>query len=225
MPVSDLTHPAQDYLKLIWTTTEWTATPITVTAIAERMGVRASTASDGIKKLTEQGLITHAPYGKSIELTEAGRRHAVEMVRRHRLLETFLVQTLGYRWDEVHDEAEVLEHAVSETMIERIDALLGHPTRDPHGDPIPAADGQPQRPEGIPLRQVSPESEATIVRISDADPAMLRYFSDIGLTPNTQLTVRAPHPYTGTTTVSVSGRQDNIDLGPPAAEAIWVLTP
>ncbi len=147
MPVSDLSSTAQDYLKLIWSATEWASTPMTVTAMAERLGVRPSTVSVGIKKLVKQGLVKHAPYG-SIELTDAGGEHAVAMVRRHRLLETFLVNMLGYGWDEVHDEAEILEHAVSEKLIERIDRKLGHPTRDPHGDPIPTADGHPHLPAG-----------------------------------------------------------------------------
>ena len=115
---------------MIWSATEWSDSPITVGAMAERMGVRPATVSDGIRRLAKQGLVTHAPYG-SIELTATGREHAVEMVRRHRLLETFLVQVLGYGWDEVHDEAEILEHAVSDTMIKRIDERLGYPTRDP----------------------------------------------------------------------------------------------
>ena len=120
MPVSDLTTPAQDYLKMIWSATEWSTTPITVSTMAERLGVSASTVSDGIRRLAKQGLLTHAPYG-SIELTDTGRRHALAMVRRHRLVETFLVEVLQYGWDEVHDEAEVLEHAVSEKLTDRID--------------------------------------------------------------------------------------------------------
>src|SRR6185312_9783623 len=140
MSVSELTNTAQDYLKVIWTATEWMPQPITVKQLAERMGVRAATVSDGIRRLAENGMLRHEPYG-SIELTDAGRRHAIAMVRRHRLIETFLVETLGYGWDEVHDEAEVLEHAVSDTLVDRIDAKLGHPDRDPHGDPIPSVDG------------------------------------------------------------------------------------
>lgn len=109
--------------------------------LAEKIGVSASTASESIRKLAEQGLVDHEKYG-AVTLTEAGRRAALEMVRRHRLLETFLVNELGYAWDEVHDEAEVLEHAVSDRLVARIDAKLGFPQRDPHGDPIPATDGQ-----------------------------------------------------------------------------------
>lgn len=221
MPVSDLTAPAQDYLKMIWSATEWSDSPITVGAMAERMGVRPATVSDGIRRLAKQGLVTHAPYG-SIELTAAGREHAVEMVRRHRLLETFLVEVLGYGWDEVHDEAEVLEHAVSDTMIKRIDERLGYPTRDPHGDPIPSAGGRPSPPHGVPLSSVATDEQVIITRISDADPEMLRYFSELGLHPDTRLTVLAHRPYADITTIRLSERGSDVDLGPAAADAIWV---
>lgn len=222
MTVAELTAAAQDYLKMIWSATEWSESPITVSAMAERMGVKPSTVSDGIRRLAKQGLVSHAPYG-SIELTAAGREHAVEMVRRHRLLETFLVQVLGYGWDEVHDEAEILEHAVSDTMIKRIDELLEHPTRDPHGDPIPSPGGLPKPPEGVRLAAMDPDRPVTITRISDADPDMLRYFAELGLAPDTQLTVRAHRPYADITTIHLDDRAVDIDLGSSAAEAIWVV--
>lgn len=136
----ELSSVAQDYLKVIWTAQEWSQEKVSTKLLAERIGVSASTVSEAVRKLADQNLVVHARYG-AITLTEEGRRAAVAMVRRHRLIETFLVQELGYGWDEVHDEAEVLEHAVSETLMARIDAKLGHPDRDPHGDPIPSADG------------------------------------------------------------------------------------
>lgn len=135
-----LSSVAQDYLKVIWTIQEWSLERISTKLLSEKMGVSASTVSEAIRKLSDQGLVDHARYG-SIALTDTGRAAAVSMVRRHRLLETYLVHELGYGWDEVHDEAEILEHAVSDLMISRIDAKLGFPERDPHGDPIPAADG------------------------------------------------------------------------------------
>lgn len=223
MPVSDLTHSAQDYLKLIWTATEWSATPITISVMAERLGVTPPTVSDGIRKLARQGLLSHAPYG-SIELTDLGREHALTMVRRHRLLETFLVEVLHYGWDEVHDEAEVLEHAVSDALIERIAAHLGHPTYDPHGDPIPTADGQPHLPAAGQLTTVTPVRGVTITRISDANPDMLRYFSELGLRPNTRLTVLGQRPYADVTSVRVEDSGNEIDLGSAAAASIWVVS-
>ena len=150
--------------------------------LAERIGVSASTASESIRKLADQGLVHHEKYG-AVTLTEAGRRAALAMVRRHRLMETFLVRMLGYSWDEVHDEAEVLEHAVSDRMLDRIDAKLGYPKRDPHGDPIPAADGHVPTPDARQLSVCEDGATGTVARISDADPEMLRYFDSVGITP------------------------------------------
>src|ERR1700733_15567505 len=123
-----LTAVAQDYLKFIWNAQEWSVEKVSTKMLADRIGVSASTASESIRKLAEQGLVDHEKYG-AVTLTDAGRRAALEVVRRHRLLETFLVNELGYGWDEVHDEAKILEHAVSDRMLDRIDAKLGHPTR------------------------------------------------------------------------------------------------
>lgn len=219
MAVSDLSPVAQDYLKLIWSATEWSADPITVKQLSERMGVRAATVSDAIRRLAEQGLLVHEPYG-AIELTDQGRRGALAMVRRHRLIETFLVEELGYGWDEVHDEAEVLEHAVSDDLVDRIDRRLGFPSRDPHGDPIPTAEGTPRRPEALPLLSARPGVPLIVVRISDADPAVLRYFRerDIGL--DALLTVDEHREFAGDVTVRIDG--EPVVLGGTAAAAVWV---
>ncbi|MET1085818.1 MAG: metal-dependent transcriptional regulator [Arthrobacter sp.] len=222
MQVSDLTASAQDHLKLIWSVTEWSGTTVTIGLIAERLGLSASTVSGAVRKLADQGLVSHERYG-SVELTAAGREHAVAMVRRHRLLETFLVEILGYAWDEVHREAEALEHAVSDTLISRIDALLGWPVRDPHGDPIPSPDGRTRRPDAAQLTTVSTDQTVTIFRVSDADGALLRYFSRLGLTPDTELIVRARRPLSSATTIRVKGRDEDIDLSLLASNAIWVL--
>ena len=136
---SDLTAVAQDYLKTIWTAQEWSHEKVSTKMLAERIGVSASTASESIRKLADQGLVHHEKYG-AVTLTDAGRGAALAMVRRHRLLETFLVNELGYGWDEVHDEAEVLEHAVSDRMLDRMDAKLGYP------DPRPARRPDPRPP-------------------------------------------------------------------------------
>ncbi|CAM5493731.1 metal-dependent transcriptional regulator [Leifsonia shinshuensis] len=219
MPVSDLSPVAQDYLKLIWSATEWAGDPITVKQLSERMGVRAATVSDGIRRLADQGLVVHEPYG-AIELTDDGRRGAVAMVRRHRLIETFLVEELGYGWDEVHDEAEVLEHAVSDGLVDRIDRRLGYPARDPHGDPIPTADGTPRRPEAVPLLDASTATPLTVVRISDADPAVLRYLGERGIGLDAVLTVDEHRAFAGDVTVHVNG--EAVVLGATAAAAVWV---
>jgi DtxR family Mn-dependent transcriptional regulator len=186
MPLSELSSTVQDYLKVIWSATEWAPGPVTVTRLAERMGVRKATVSDAVRRLVDAGLLAHEPYG-GVELTELGRGHALGMVRRHRLIETFLVDMLGYGWDEVHDEAENLEHAVSDTLVDRIDALLGHPTRDPHGDPIPTRDGLPHLPDAILLADAPAGVPLTVERISDSDPALLRALAARGIRPGTVL--------------------------------------
>jgi DtxR family Mn-dependent transcriptional regulator len=221
MPVSDLSPVAQDYLKLIWSATEWSGDPITVKQLSERMGVRAATVSDAIRRLVDQGLLAHEPYG-GIELTDAGRRGAVAMVRRHRLIETFLVEELGYGWDEVHDEAEVLEHAVSDELVDRIDRRLGYPARDPHGDPIPTPDGIPRRPDAEPLLAAPTGVPLTVVRISDADPAILRYLGERGIGLDVTLTVDEHRAFAGDVTVRVSGAP--IVIGATAAAAVWVAS-
>ncbi len=230
----DLTTVAQDYLKVIWTAQEWSHEKISTKLLAKRIGVSASTASESIRKLADQGLVDHEKYG-AVTLTDAGRLAALAMVRRHRLMETFLVRELGYSWDEVHDEAEVLEHAVSDQMLDRIDAKLGHPTRDPHGDPIPAADGQVPTPPARQLSACQNGEAGTVARISDADPEMLRYFDTVGISLDSRLHVIARRDFAGMISVTVQNPGDagkgadqdsraTVELGSPAAQAIWVVS-
>ncbi|WP_371743989.1 manganese-binding transcriptional regulator MntR [Mycobacterium sp. DL592] len=223
--VRDLTMVAQDYLKIIWTAQEWSHEKVSTKLLAERLGVSASTASESIRKLADQGLVHHEKYG-AVTLTDRGRHAALAVVRRHRLLETFLMRELGYGWDEVHDEAEILEHAVSDMMLDRIDAKLGYPTRDPHGDPIPAADGQVPTPPARQLSACSNGDVATVARISDADPEMLRYFDAVGINLDSRLEVLARRDFAGMISVSVQaadGALNTVELGSPAAQAIWVV--
>ncbi|MFT3834735.1 MAG: metal-dependent transcriptional regulator [Micropruina sp.] len=179
--VERLTPVAQDYLKVIWSATEWGDPPITTKGLATRLGTTQANVSDTVKRLAAQGLVTYESY-RPVQLTDEGVRLAVAMVRRHRLIEAFLVGVLDYGWDEVHDEAEALEHAASDTLIDRIDALLGHPVADPHGDPIPAADGSLRRPKAVRLRETS--GLRRIVRVSDADPEVLARCGALGIVPD-----------------------------------------
>ncbi len=215
-----LTAVAQDYLKVIWTAQEWSDRPVTTKALAARLGVGTSTVSETVRRLADAGLVSHEPYG-AVGLTESGRAHALQMVRRHRLLETFLVSQLGYGWDEVHDEAEVLEHAVSEAFVERIAGLLGHPARDPHGDPIPDRDGTLRVPRALPLWEAQ-AGDWRVARISDADPELLRYLASVGLVLDAPVTVTRQQ-VTGVVTATVAGGE-KVDLAEPAASAIWVTT-
>ncbi|HTQ22278.1 manganese-binding transcriptional regulator MntR [Mycobacterium sp.] len=224
-----LTAVGQDYLKVIWTAQEWSPEgaphKVSTKMLAEKIGVSASTASESIRKLAEQGLVDHEKYG-AVTLTEAGRRAALAMVRRHRLLETFLVNELGYGWDEVHDEAEVLEHAVSDRLMARIDAKLGFPHRDPHGDPIPATDGHVPTPPARQLWACDDGDTGTVARISDADPEMLRYFASVGISLDSQFRVLTRREFAGMISVAIEkadGAQTTVELGSPAARAIWVV--
>ena len=161
----------EDYVKVVYAHTEWQPEPITTSVLASRLGLAASSVTEMVKKLGAQGLVDHVPYG-AVSLTTDGTALALRMLRRHRLIETWLVRHFGYGWDEVHDEAEVLEHALSDRLLDRIDEQLGYPTRDPHGDPIPAADGSVIRLAAVPLADAP--AGGRVVRISDRDPALLR---------------------------------------------------
>lgn len=218
---AQLSAVSQDYLKVIWSATEWEDRPVTTKLLAARLGVGASTVSETVRRLADSGLVTHEPYG-AVGLTEAGRGLALAMVRRHRLVETFLVEVLGYGWDEVHDEAEVLEHAVSDLFVDRIAARLGHPTRDPHGDPIPGPDGSFDPPAATLLWQVEPGSWH-VTRISDADPELLRYVQSVGLVLDAAVEVVVRRDAVGVVSLLVGAEQRPVELGEVAARAIWLV--
>jgi DtxR family Mn-dependent transcriptional regulator len=202
-----LTRSVEDYLKTIYHLSLKGA-PAGTTDIAHAMELSPPSVSGMIKRLAEQGLLQHAPY-KGVELTEEGRRLALRMVRRHRVLETYLVDFLGYDWDTVHAEAERLEHAVSDTLIERMAGALGHPRVDPHGDPIPEADGSILELAYTPLPEVPVGSFVAIRRVDTGDADRLRYLAALGLKPGTHATVVDQQPFNGPLTIRVAG-QDHI---------------
>jgi DtxR family Mn-dependent transcriptional regulator len=186
----------QDYAKAIYALERRSGEPVGTNALAERLGVTAASASSMVKKLDTLGLVAHVPY-RGVQLTAAGERVALEVLRHHRLLEAYLAESLGMPWDRVHAEAEVLEHHLSEDLEERIAAKLGHPTHDPHGDPIPSADLRIDEGETQPLHVLDPGDRGTFVRVSDADPEMLRYLSERGIAPGAQLEVVDKQPFGG----------------------------
>ena len=171
--------------------------------------------------MSKQGLVSHTPYG-SVELTELGRQYALVMVRRHRLLESFLVQALDYTWDEVHDEAENLEHAVSDMLIERVDKFLNYPTRDPHGDPIPTVDGQVTIPSAHRLTDSGAQPQVTVERISDSDPQLLAFLKEQGIVTGAVLTTREGTPFSESLEVQVADSTQWVVLGRPATDAVFV---
>jgi DtxR family transcriptional regulator, Mn-dependent transcriptional regulator len=197
-----LTAAVEDYVKAVYMLELREGTAST-TALAARLEVTPAAVSGMLRKLTTLGLVEHEPY-HGVRLTDRGRLVALEVIRHHRLLELFLVENLGMGWDEVHAEAEVLEHVLSEELEEVIAAKLGHPTLDPHGDPIPsrelaiADDGA-----SCDLYQLEPGAHATLVRVSDDDPEMLRFLTERGITPGTRLELIDRQPFEGPLSVRV----------------------
>ena len=195
----DYSTAVEDYAKAIYALEERDG-EISTTSLATRMQVTPASASAMIRKLAEQGLVTHTPY-KRVELTDRGRMLALEMVRHHRLLETYLAVSLDMPWDRVHAEAEALEHVISEELEARIAAKLGHPTHDPHGDPIPDHDlvideGHTEALDSLPVG-----AGGRFVRVSDADPEMLRYLDERGIAIGDACEVSARQPFDGPMTV------------------------
>lgn len=209
----------EDYLKTVYAHTEWQPDPITPSALATALGVAPSSVTEMVKKLAGLGLVSHAPY-RAVRLTAEGRLRALGVVRRHRLIETWLVREMGYAWDEVHDEAEVLEHAISDRLLEAIDERLGRPVRDPHGDPIPRADGTVPTEPFVLLAGAPAGHLGRVIRISDRDPAVLRDLDDAGIGPGIALQVADASP--ASITVQVGADPTRRALARDVAEAIWV---
>jgi DtxR family Mn-dependent transcriptional regulator len=199
--IRDLTDASQDYLKEIYKL-RMGGRRATTSAIAERLGVRPPSVTAMLKRLTTLGLAKHAPY-HGVELTPAGERVALEMIRHHRLLEQYLAQALGLSLDEVHSEADRLEHALSEELEARIDHSLGYPTHDPHGDPIPNAKLRMARGSLRTLASLEPGDEATISRVPDGDDELLRYLAKLTLVPGKKVKLRRAEPFGGPLTVRV----------------------
>jgi DtxR family Mn-dependent transcriptional regulator len=192
----EFSSAVEDYAKAIYALQDRTDGTVGNNALAERLGVTPASASGMVRKLDELGLVTHVRY-RGVRLTPRGTRLALEMVRHHRLLELYLAESLGVPWDRVHAEAEVLEHVLSEELEALIAAKLGHPTHDPHGDPIPSADLVITEEETERLTALEPGDEATLVRVSDAEPAMLRYLAERGIAPGASLEVVDKQPFGG----------------------------
>jgi DtxR family Mn-dependent transcriptional regulator len=190
------TPAVEDYSKAIFVLQSRGEGPVGTNALAERLGITPGSVSAMLRKLGELGLITHEPY-RGVRLTPAGRRIALEVIRHHRLLESYLADVLGMPWDRVHAEAEVLEHVLSDDLEALIAERLGHPTVDPHGDPIPTADLELDERETERMDELEPGAGGLFVRISDSDPGMLRYLAERGIAPGSRFSVRDRQPFGG----------------------------
>jgi len=208
VPKTELSDAIQDYLKEIYKL-ESRGSRATTSAIANAIGVAPSSATSMLKKLAALGLVEHARY-RGVALTEPGERVALEVIRHHRLLEQYLAETLGLSIDAVHDEADRLEHALSEELEARIDRSLGYPTHDPHGHPIPDAKLNVDHAELRPLAELSPGEKATIRRVPDGDSELLRYLSTLSLVPGRRVELRDSAPFEGPLTVLVGGAEHAI---------------
>ncbi|MFC7787644.1 metal-dependent transcriptional regulator [Microbacterium sp. MAHUQ-60] len=201
-----------DYLKTVYSHTEWQDAPITPSQLAAALAIAPSSVTEMVKKLAAAGLVSHVPYG-AVRLTDAGRDRALHMLRRHRLIETWLVREFGYAWHEVHDEAEVLEHTISDRLLQAIDERLGRPRFDPHGDAIPDEDGRVEREPFVLLAEAAEGHSGRVLRVSDRDPELLQAVEDAGITVGAQLTATASGAMLGGAPVA---------LPEGAADAIWL---
>ena len=217
----NLTHVIEDYLKTIYGLTR--DGRATTNQIAERMGVTPASVTNMIQKLSE----THPPlldYQKhrGVLLTEAGEKVALEILRHHRLIEMFLHETLGYGWDEVHEEADRLEHVISEAFEERIAETLGNPEHDPHGDPIPSRDLRlPDSDEEV-LSILRTGQTGVVTRVRDTDPELLRYLSDLGLKPGASFRITAFSLFDQNLTLEIDGEGEPVVLGPSVTSQVYV---
>src|SRR5829696_2638862 len=219
-------HPAssavEDYLKAVYALESRLEGPVPTNALAQRLGVTPGSVSGMLRRLDELGLLEHERY-RGVRLTGEGRRIALRTLRNHRLLELLLVEMLDVPWDLVHEEAELLEHVLSDGLAERIATKLGHPAFDPHGDPIPSANLDVTEVETRSLEDVDVGETVAFVRVSDADPAMLRYLHERGIVPGVVLTVTDRQPFGGPLTVRHSGGAH--PLGGQLAAAMRVAGP
>jgi len=213
-----ITQAMEDYLKGVYRLGQHGG-EVTTQQLAEELGISGPSVTNMVKRLNELLLVQHTPY-HGVRLTPAGERVALEVIRHHRLLELYLAETLGYPWDQVHAEAERLEHHVSEELEARIDSALGHPTRDPHGDPIPSREGTIAPVPGTRLLDLGAGQRGIVSRVSDRDPEQLRYLGSIGLVLGAVVTVLERLPFEGPLRIGVDGAEHVI--GRPLAAAVHV---
>ena len=204
-----LSTAIEDYLKAIYLLQQQEE-QVGTTVLAERLQVKPASVSGMLKKLGDLQLVRHTPY-HGVMLTPAGEKIALEVLRHHRLIELYLVEALGYTWDEVHSEAEELEHVISEKLEARIAEWLGHPTRDPHGDPIPSLDGLLPQEHSQPLDALAVGQAGTVAQVLVQDAARLRYLASLGLVPGAEVAVEAREPFEGPLTVRVGAMSHVLD--------------
>jgi DtxR family Mn-dependent transcriptional regulator len=216
----DVTAPVEDYLKVIYEI-ERRSEAAATNDIAQRLAIAPASVSGMVRRLADQGLLEHEPY-RGVRLTDMGRRLALRTLRRHRVIEAYLTLALGYPWDMVHDEADRLEHAASDALIDRLAAAIGEPETDRQGAPIPTREGKIDERTLFSILDLAPGERGRVVRVSDDDAAMLRYLGELGLTIGAEVTVQSREPYGGPIALRVGHVQRQI--GPALAAAVLVET-
>jgi DtxR family Mn-dependent transcriptional regulator len=223
-PLRALSRSVEDYLKAIYGLSR-SGGPASTSAVAEALAVQPASVTGMVKRLAEAELVEHVPY-RGVRLTEGGRREALRILRRHRIIETYLCNRLGYAWEDVHEEAERLEHAVSDTLIERMAAALEFPSHDPHGAPIPTSAGEIERTDFATLADVEPGAEVRVRAVRDDDPERLRSMEAKGLTPGARVVVGREQVPGGLLRVRVgSGSGTTRSVEPELARLVFVVAP
>ncbi len=215
-----LSEKMRDYLKAIHSL-QGAEGEVSVSEVADHLGVAVASVSNMVKRLDERGLV-HRTASRGVGLTEEGEREALRLIRAHRLIELFLTEIVGLPWEQVHEEAERLEHAVSDRLVERLAEILGHPSVDPHGDPIPTEEGVMDEEALATLTDLEVGQQAAVRRVTAKDPAMLQYLSSVGLTPDQTLTLLGKGPFEGPLTLRIGGAEQII--GWKVARKVQVLT-
>ncbi|HKY96304.1 MAG TPA: metal-dependent transcriptional regulator [Gemmatimonadaceae bacterium] len=213
-----LTGPVEDYLKTIYEIGRGTVS-VATNDIAQRLAIAPASVSGMVRRLAEQGLLSYERY-RGVTLTEQGRRAALRTIRRHRVIESYLSIALNYPWDRVHDEAERLEHAASDELVDRMAEAIGEPVVDPHGAPIPSREGLMDETEYVSLGELSAGYGARVVRVSDDDPEMLRYLAELAIVPGAEVIVISRAPYQGPISLRISGHL--LAIGPQLASQVMV---
>ena len=216
--IAPLTAPVEDYLKAIYEIGRGSVS-VATNDIAQRLNLTPASVSGMVKRLGDQGLVKYERY-KGVTLTETGRRAALRTLRRHRVIEAYLSGALNYPWDRVHDEAERLEHAASDELVDRMAAAIGEPVVDPHGAPIPSREGFMDETEYFSLAELGAGYGARVVRVSDDDPEMLRYLGELEIVPGAEVVVISKAPYDGPIALRISG--ELLSIGPALAAQVLV---
>jgi DtxR family Mn-dependent transcriptional regulator len=219
-PLPELTGPVEDYLKAIYEL-ERTGEAAETNAIARLLGIAPASVSGMVRRLADQGLISHERY-HGARLTPAGRKAALRTLRRHRVIEAYLTSALGYSWDRVHDEAERLEHAASDELIDRMAEAIGEPATDPHGAPIPTRDGELEERPLVPLSSLSAGARARVEAVSDRSGERLRYLAELGIVPGAEVQIVAREPFDGPIALKLGNAHRTI--GPALASQILVAS-